>query len=197
MSYLPANSSSQSQSPSLAAWLQDNLSYPGTQMRCRIRGNILNILYEGDPTPDQQAITYHVLQKLNTTDLNALDGHHLEDLTSDEHPSSDQSAHIYQVCLYGRSPHLQKNAWTFRINLDQLGHYIHHFTVRPVSSTPSSTPNGLLSAPATDPATSIARQLSETLNHLGVSVAVRIKTRSPSSKPTSESPPTISFPTVK
>lgn len=174
MSYLPANPSSPSEQYTLEAWLHDNVRYPGTDMRCRLRCNILNILYEGDPLPDQQAIAYHVLQKLNTTDINRLEDN------SPGQSTSESASQIYQVWLYGRSPHQKKTAWTFHINLDQLGHYLHHFSTHSPTRPPTPPPTHLPTS--FNQTAAIARHLSEILNRLGVSVAVRVKTLSQSSK---------------
>jgi len=115
MSHTSSPSSTNRSPHQLTTWLHQTLRYQGTQMRCQTRGNILHLLYEGDPCPDQELVTYHVLSQLNKTDINR---------------RSHGVAPIYQVLLYGRLLRQQKPSWTFRINLDQLGHYLHHFTVR-------------------------------------------------------------------
>ncbi|MEM9447580.1 MAG: hypothetical protein AAGA75_03500 [Cyanobacteria bacterium P01_E01_bin.6] len=137
MSYTPTPPSTDSSNHHLAAWLHQTLRYPGARMRCRMQGNTLHLLYEGEPCPDQALLTYHILEQLNKTDLNK---------------RINYSDPIYQVWLYGRLPHQRKPSWTFRINLDQLGHYLHHFTVRGRSSLiahqseeSSSSPESVLS----------------------------------------------------
>jgi hypothetical protein len=126
MSHTSAPSSTDGSTRQFAKWLHQTLRYQGVQMRCRVRGNTLHLLYEGNPCPKKNVIAYHVLSQLNKTDINK---------------RGSDSTLIYQVWLYGRSLHEQKPTWTFRINLDQLGHYLHHFTVRSRgrSAEPSSS----------------------------------------------------------
>ncbi|MEB3211644.1 MAG: hypothetical protein VKL39_09820 [Leptolyngbyaceae bacterium] len=138
MSHTSSPSTPDGSTRQLAKWLHQTLRYPGVQMRCRVRGNILHLLYEGDPTPKQDVLTYHVLEKLNKTDINK---------------RGNESAPIYQVWLYGRCPDQAKPTWTFRVNLDQLGHYLHHFTVRGYSKSLANSSTSHPSFRQTSPST--------------------------------------------
>lgn len=183
----------------LTEWVHQVLAYPGSQVRCRVRGNTLHLLYEGEPCPEQQQIIKRVLKVFQAPATAQM-----------LHLGESGSASIYQVWLYGRSPYQIQPIWTFRINLDQLDHYFHQFQIQPRHETPHSIassnaeshpksrpeartrglgtatpqphshadPHDGHSRAAHDSApelAAIARQLGEVLSRFGVTVKVRVK----------------------
>ena len=175
---------------SLNDWLHQQVDVPHVQIRSKLRGNNLYLLFEGQPCPDRAAIVSPLVEALSMTVLTAL--------------LPPQSPPVHRVIAYGRESQQSQPAWTEALvphpdapHSDQPSP-----SERSRESTPAlaevagATPQecnidltaslSQLSAARQGKPEAIARHLSDAFSTLGV--AVRVKLEKPQKPPQTTAP---------
>ncbi|MBW4691325.1 MAG: DUF1574 domain-containing protein [Lyngbya sp. HA4199-MV5] len=179
---------------SLTHWLQQQLAVSHLQVKSKLRGNNLYLLFEGQPCPEQAAIVPPLATALSTAMIAQL--------------LPPQSPPVYRVIVYGREPQQPKPAWaeSFVPIVDRAA------SPQPAESNSSRSlseiagfnaqdcnvqASGLsvLNAARLGQPDAIAHYLSETLSALGVSVRVRLEKPQPPAQPASSPTPDSPLPT--
>ena len=176
---------------SLHDWLHQHLATPHVQVKSKLRGNNLYLLFEGTPCPDRTIITPQLTKALS-----------VETLTTLLPPPSPP---VYRVIAYGRRSPRSQPEWTEAFtpsDHDRTSAQPSHAPTTPhaLSEAAGAAPQEcniaatagipLLSAAQQGQPEAIARHLSDAFSTLGVSVRVkREKTQpTPPSSPTPHSP---------
>ena len=158
--------------PSLSQWLYRALAgetqaadsaQPRFQLRIRLRGNNLHILYESQKTPQQDVLVPRLVEALQSNPQR------FAQLTQ------GAKAPIYKLMLYGRPTGQQNPVWVEPFDLGQLlrPNENGENTAIPLGGPAQVIANETL-ARTGDP-DAIARYLSENFSYLGVSIKVVIK----------------------
>lgn len=158
--------------PSLSQWLYRalaeetqaaNSAQPRFQLRIRLRGNNLHILYESPNKPQQDVLVSRLVQALQSNPQR------FQELTQ------GAKAPIYKLILYGRPAGQQNPVWVEPLDLGQLLRPDENGvnTAMPLGGPAQMIANETLARTGNPDA--IARYLSENFSYLGVSIKVVIK----------------------
>jgi len=159
---------------SLNHWLHQQLGVAHLQVKSKLRGNNLYLLFEGFPCPDATTIVPQLSGMLSAAAI--------------VHLLPSQSPSVYRVIAYGRLPQQSKPEWTES--------FVPHLADRaPSTRSPSSTRSlsevagfapqecniqasadvPVFSAARLGQPEAIARHLSDTFSTLGIAVRVRLE----------------------
>ncbi|PSB34338.1 DUF1574 domain-containing protein [Stenomitos frigidus] len=169
---------------SLDDWIHQRVKVPHLQVKSKLRGNNLHLLFEGTPCPDRAVIMPPLTEALSAMALTPL--------------LPPQSPPVYRIIAYGRLLQQAQPEWTeaFVPHPDQPPHAQQARTTAtpPLAEVAGTTPQECnieaasihtLSAARQGQPEAIARHLSDAFSTLGV--AVRVKLEKPQ-KPPQETP---------
>lgn len=168
---------------SLNEWIHQRVTVPHVQVKSKLRGNNLHLLFEGTPCPDRTAILPCLTETLSVEALTTL--------------LPPQSPPVYRVIVYGRrSPHSQPE-WTesFTPHDHPLAQRLRSpVTPQALSEAAGANPQEcniampLLSAARQGQTDAIARHLSDAFSTLGVAVRVKLESPQKLSQPITPAP---------
>ena len=170
---------------SLHDWIHQHLTTSGMQVKSKLRGNNLHLLFEGNPCPDRAVVIAQLARALSVEALTAL--------------LPPQSPPVYRIIAYGRTVHQSQPEWTESFVPNQHDPASLQQSQPPTAAQALSEAAGaasqecnidttaglsLLSAARQGQPEAIARHLSDAFSTLGVAVRVKREKTQPTLPPT-------------